>query len=175
MEADSASSEDTRRRLLERAARATLHRLAGDRNVVDGWAVLGAPEDRRASIEARCEEGRVLMGRLGWILRAAFAPAGEEGTPPEEAPRVLLHAALGIGAPEEAGSAAPPSLAPEAALAAAEWTLAVGGPQPRWERLGDRLVVHAAEEGAAPPAWWTARWSAREDLRCSPGRLEAGA
>ncbi len=161
------------RLLLERAGQTTLHRLAGNRNLVDGWALLGAPPAKQAVVEERCLEDRVLLDRLRWLLEAALA--GEErpvGASRSERARVLLLGALRLGAPEDPSSEALPELPAELAEAAAAWVVCAGGAEPRWQVRDGCLRLLASERGLAAPAWWVEQYGALEGLQAREGGLE---
>ena len=170
-----APPEDTLRRLLDRAARSTLHRLAGNRNLIDGWALFGAPPAKQAAVEERCLEDRDLIGRLSWLMDCGLlASGGIEALLEGDRAAVLLHAALGLGAPEEARAAGLPDLDPRRALAAAAWVVLVGGAEPRWAAEDGCLVLRSSEPGAELPGWWRQLFDHLEGVRATTGGLELG-
>lgn len=115
------------RDLLDRAMRATLHRLNGIHALLSGWLLIGIPPGQETAVEARLDEDRLLLARLSWLRGVLHAGVRPEVLLAGEAPRVLLAAALGLGTPEEAASRLPRFADPQAGLALALWAQAVRG------------------------------------------------
>jgi len=146
--------------------------LAGNRNLVDGWALFGAPPEKQSVVEERCLEDRVLIGRLGWLVDCGMAELpGLDDLMEGDRAVVLLHAVLGLGSPEEERHDGFPELDPRVALAAATWAAVAGGTEPRWSVEEGQLWIRSSEPVSQLPAWWLELFQAFPGLQVSTERL----
>lgn len=159
-----ASLEPVLRDLLQRAFRASLHRLRGLRGLFSGWIEIGVPAGSEARVRLKIEEDMILLARLDWLGSMLHHVPPQARLQAGEAPAVLLAAALGLGTPEEAGEMLPRVLHPEAALAAAAWLQALApgaelgeGIQLRWQ--GRSLLIEIAREQPADLEAWQAEFA----------------
>ncbi len=144
--------------LVDRAHRATLHRLRGIAGVLVGWAEIGLGADERARLMARREEMEVLFARLDWLRLFLTAGPTLERVRRGAAPEVLFAAALGT-TPEEMAESLPCPADDTTRLGCALWLQAVAPPERapslRVERVAPGVgSVRVAPDPPPPPEAW---------------------
>lgn len=162
----------TLRGLLDRAARAALHRLAGGRNLLYGWASLDPTTASRPAVEARCREDRDLLARLDWLRETGL---GRDPDPAEfllgDRAQVLLAAVLGLEGPAACAPLLGAGLDGERALAAACWAMLAARDPLRWHIEGRTLRLGPVAAASPLPAWWMARFGGLSGVQVEDGRL----
>ncbi|RMH03757.1 MAG: hypothetical protein D6702_05010 [Planctomycetota bacterium] len=160
------------RELVGIAARAVLHRLAGGCNLLAGWALLGAPAEKRPALEARAREQEALCDRLRRLLDLALTPElRPEDLEEGEQATAVLFAVLGLGVPEENEKPPLPEMPPALALAGAIWCWCVGPGRTIWQRQDPDCLVLRSPRPLIPPAWWLSRYARSDGLSLRPDRL----